>query len=102
VFGPAVEDIGWERMVEHARAAQMRVWGGGANLIVPLGRDLVEDEVFWRIVEVFDPDLIGDVGPDAAYNRGIELESGAQESLAFVRRLNFEPSATAFDDTMLR
>jgi hypothetical protein len=59
VFVPSVENIPWQRMVEHALAAQTRVWGGGANLVVPLGRELVDDEVFWRIVDVFDPDLIG-------------------------------------------
>lgn len=59
VFVPQVEDVPWERMVEHALAAQTRVWGGGSNLIVPMHPEIEADEVFWRIVDRFDPDLVG-------------------------------------------
>jgi hypothetical protein len=59
VFVPAVEGLAWERLVEHALAVQTRFWGGGANLVVPTGWDVAEDEVFWRLIDRFDPDVVG-------------------------------------------
>jgi hypothetical protein len=37
-------------------AAQTRVWGGQGNLLLPHTATLTEEEAFWRIAEVFDPD----------------------------------------------
>jgi hypothetical protein len=50
----------WETLVEHALAAQTRVWGGHSNLVVPVEQnfDLSGDELFWLLVKGFDPDLI--------------------------------------------
>lgn len=58
VLVPSVTDVSWYRIVEHALAAQSRVWGGGSNLIVPTGWDVAEDELFWRLVDRFDPDVL--------------------------------------------
>jgi hypothetical protein len=59
VFVPAVEGVPWERLIEHALAAQIRVWGGASNLIVPTGWEIAADEIFWRLVDLFDPDVVG-------------------------------------------
>jgi hypothetical protein len=45
------------RLVEHALAAQCQVWGSASNLIVPPGWDLRENELFYRLVRLFDPDI---------------------------------------------
>jgi hypothetical protein len=56
---PSVEGVAWQRLVEHALAAQTRVWGGSYNLVVPGGLEVAEDELFWRLVDRFDPDVMG-------------------------------------------
>jgi hypothetical protein len=58
IFVPAVEGVAWQRLVEHALAAQTRVWGGSSNLVVPMGWELGDDELFWRLVDRFDPDVV--------------------------------------------
>ena len=58
VVVPAVEGVAWERLVEHALAAQTRVWGGAYNLVVPGGWEIADDELFWRLIDCFDPDLV--------------------------------------------
>ena len=58
IFVPAVEGVAWQRLVEHALAAQTRVWGGSFNLVVPMGWELADDELFWRLVDRFDPDVV--------------------------------------------
>jgi hypothetical protein len=44
--------------VEHALASQARYWGGHANLVVPLFDGISIDEVFWRVIRQYDPDVI--------------------------------------------
>jgi hypothetical protein len=58
VFVPSVEGIPWERLVEHALAAQTRIWGGNQNLVVPLGWEVATEELFWRLVDRCDPDVV--------------------------------------------
>jgi len=98
VFVPGVEDVPWERMVEHALAAQTRVWGGSSNLIVPMHPEIEADDVFWRIVDRFDPDLIGlhvpaladakEIAPEAyrdvieKFDRDMEEQGFSQENRA--------------------
>jgi hypothetical protein len=59
IFVPLVEGVPWERLVEHALATQTRVWGGASNLVVPAWWELAEDEIFWSLIDRFDPDVIG-------------------------------------------
>jgi hypothetical protein len=59
VFVPLYPEVPWEASVEHAIACQARYWGGHASLVVPVFDGLAADEVFWRLVRQYDPDLIG-------------------------------------------
>jgi len=59
VFVKLPEGVPWERLVEHALATQTRVWGGDHNVVVPLWEGIEDDEVFWRLVGRFDPDIVG-------------------------------------------
>jgi hypothetical protein len=58
VFVPIVDGFPWHSLVEHALAAQTRVWGGAFNLVVPTSPEIDNDEVFWRLVDRFDPDVV--------------------------------------------
>jgi hypothetical protein len=58
VLVPLYPDVPWEASVEHALACQARYWGGHGNLVVPLVDGLAADEVFWRLIRQYDPDLI--------------------------------------------
>jgi hypothetical protein len=58
VLVPSVEDVPWTATVEHALAAQTTIWGGTGNLVIPTGWELADDEIFWRILDLFDPDLL--------------------------------------------
>jgi hypothetical protein len=92
VFVPAVESIAWQRLVEHALAAQTRVWGGWFNLVVPTAWDLGNDELFWRLIDRFDPDVVGlhvptysdiaEVAP-ASYAKAIERAEEELRGLGF-------------------
>jgi hypothetical protein len=59
VLVPSAQNVPWQRMVEHALATQTRVWGGALNLVIPPGLDLADDELFWRLVDLLDPDVLG-------------------------------------------
>lgn len=59
VFVPLHSDVPWEASVEHALACQTRYWGGHANLVVPMFDGLESDEMFWRLVRQYDPDMAG-------------------------------------------
>lgn len=56
VFVQMPDDAPWERFFEMALAAQSRLWGGSANLIIPVTGDLVEHPLFWALAERFDAD----------------------------------------------
>src|SRR4051812_13399687 len=58
VLVPSVDGVPWERMVEHALATQCRIWGGQGNLVVPTGWEISNDELFLRLVDCFDPDVL--------------------------------------------
>jgi hypothetical protein len=66
VFVPSVEGVRWERMVEHALGTQARIWGGNQNLIVPLGWEVADEELFWRLVDRCDPDVVALHAPTLA------------------------------------
>ncbi len=44
-------------LVEAALAAQAGVWGGYGNLVFPWTPDLLRKDLFWAILERFDPDV---------------------------------------------
>jgi hypothetical protein len=96
VLVPSVEGVPWERMVEHGLASQSRVWGGASNLVVPLGWEITDDELFWRVVACFDPDLIGLHMPTLADAEGIAPEKyrGAIEGITHqLEDLGFDEDA---------
>jgi hypothetical protein len=86
VLVPNVEGVPWAATVEHALAAQTGVWGGTGNVVVPTGWDLADDEIFWRIIDLFDPDLValhtltyGDVREVAPEQHAAQLEHDDRE-----------------------
>jgi hypothetical protein len=105
VFVPDIEGVPWERLVEHALASQMRVWGGTSNLVVPTGWEVADDEVFWRVVDRYDPDIVGlhvpvygdleDVAPDQYGQALARLEERLTE-------LGFDEDAQANEKSRFR
>jgi hypothetical protein len=92
-FVPAVEGVPWEVLVEHALATQTRVWGGTSTIVVPLGWDVGEDELFWRLLDALDPDVITYHEPTFA-----DVEEIAPASYeAGVADLNRQMSEHGFD-----
>lgn len=59
VLVPLWPGFAWEVLVEHAIAAQTSIWGGHANLIVPFDDQVGSEEIFWQLLQSFDPDMIG-------------------------------------------
>jgi hypothetical protein len=59
VLVPLYVDVPWQVSVEHALACQARYWGGHASFVVPMYDGVEDDEVFWRLVRQYDPDMIG-------------------------------------------
>jgi hypothetical protein len=60
---PETEEIPWPAMFEAALAAQASVWGGVGNLPFPLSDRLTENEIFWAIADLFDPDAFVTYAP---------------------------------------
>src|SRR5207253_867113 len=58
VLVPSVEGVPWAATVEHALAAETGIWGGTGNLIIPSGWEFADDEIFWGIIDLFDPDIV--------------------------------------------
>lgn len=52
--------------MEAALAAQASVWGGFGNLVIPWTPDLLKNDLFWAIVERFDPDSFAVFNPTYA------------------------------------
>jgi hypothetical protein len=105
VVVPAVEGVAWERLVEHALAAQARVWGGTYNLVVPTGWEIADDELFWRLVDRFDPDLVALHLPTYADVEEIAPEKYAEaidRADQQLRNLEFDEETRAREITRLR
>jgi hypothetical protein len=88
VFTPHAEGVSWERLVEHALATQIGVWGGAHNLVIPLWDGIEEDEMFWRLVGRFDPDLIGLHMPTWTDAESIAPDVYDEESRRFAAHLD--------------
>jgi hypothetical protein len=56
VLVPRVKGIGWMRLFEAALASQCQVWGGHANIVLPLTADMTDRRLFWELVDRFDAD----------------------------------------------
>jgi hypothetical protein len=77
-------------MVEHALATQARIWGGNQNLVVPLGWDIGNEELFWRLIDRCDPDVIAlhsptladveEIAPDLYTEQVQGIERGLREA----------------------
>jgi hypothetical protein len=52
------DDVPWQAAFIAALRNQCLTWGGQANLPVPWTKDILNNPLFWRIVEAQDPDLI--------------------------------------------
>jgi hypothetical protein len=66
IFVPDIAGVPWQRVLEYAIAAQVRVWGGSKNLVIPAGWPIPDDELFWRIIDRLDPDVFGVFQPTYA------------------------------------
>lgn len=97
VFVPLWEGVPWQRLVEHALATQTRVWGGTSNLVVPLAPELADDELFWRLVDRFDPDVVAVHLPTYADVEEIAPECHAER----VERLEQRMRANNFGDEVI-
>jgi hypothetical protein len=98
VFVPSVEGVAWQRLVEHALAAQTRIWGGQHNLVVPTGWELADDDLFWCLIERFDPDVIAQHVP--TYADVEEIAPGGHADAN--RRLERELDELGFDPAVRR
>jgi len=66
VLVPRVAGVAWEAIFTAALANQCVTWGGSANLVVPLIEDLRDDERFWALADMLDPDSLVLFGPSVA------------------------------------
>jgi hypothetical protein len=67
VLVPEIDGLPWQRLFRLALQSQTVTWGGWGNLVLPPPRG-ADDELFWRLLDVFDADsvhglavLVGDV-----------------------------------------
>jgi len=56
VLVPEVPQLAWQSAFAGALSSQARIWGGIANLLLPLRDGLADSELFWALVELWDPD----------------------------------------------
>lgn len=56
VFVAELPGVEWSATWAAALAAQTTVWGGSANLVVPLHGGVVDEELLWALIELHDPD----------------------------------------------
>ncbi len=59
VLVPEIPNLDWRTVFAGALSSQVRVWGGQANLPLPLRADVLESELFWSLVQLWDPDWWG-------------------------------------------
>lgn len=57
VFVPASGN--WMSPAQHMMENFSRVWGGSGNIVIPLQESGSVSNVFWRVLEYFDPDRLG-------------------------------------------
>lgn len=58
ILVPEIENLPWMRVFEAAIASQMRCWGGGQNIVVPYSDTIMENPLFWKLLDRADPDQI--------------------------------------------
>lgn len=102
----AVDGISWLATFEAALAAQTRFWGGSGNLIFPLSADFTEQEVFWALAEVFDPDAFVAYAPTLAEMERLEPKFYAETIAGYEEKLAGKEGgerfiADAHDDVVL-
>src|SRR5438093_1584534 len=51
-------DVDWRISFIAALRAQVLVWGGQGNLLVPVAADVLDHPAFWAIVDALDPDAL--------------------------------------------
>lgn len=56
VLVPEIPQLPWQAAFAGALASQVRIWGGIANLLVPFREGLADSDLFWALVELWDPD----------------------------------------------
>ncbi len=88
LLAPAtVDGVSWLATFEAALAAQTRFWGGSGNLIFPLSADFTEQEVFWTLAEVFDPDAFVVYAPTLAEMERLEPKFYAETIAGYEEKL---------------
>ena len=92
ILVPSAGDITWQAAFRKALLCHVATWGGCGNLVLPMltNRD-PHEELFWSLLDVFDPDTIhglplnvGDVEMFAPDVFRAKYETGKRELLASV------------------
>ena len=102
----AVDGVSWLATFEAALAAQTRFWGGSGNLIFPLNVDFTEQEVFWALAEVFDPDAFVVYAPTLAEMERLEPKFYAETIASYEEKVGGKEGSERFiadtrDDVVL-
>jgi hypothetical protein len=79
ILVPRLDELSWMRTFTGVLAALSRVWGGSGAFVFPLEEAEAQHELFWRLVELFDPDAWEVYVPSTA-----DLES--LDATAFAKR----------------
>lgn len=66
VFVPMIKGISWPLMMECALASQSQLWGGQANLPLPMTPGFEQNELFWALVDRLDADSYVTFSPAGA------------------------------------
>jgi hypothetical protein len=83
-------------MFEAALTAQTRFWGGSGNLIFPLAADFTEQDVFWALAEVFDPDAFVVYAPTLAEMEQLEPEFYAKTIASYEEKVGGKEGGEQF------
>jgi len=75
VLVPRLKPLSHLALFEAALAAQARTWGGHGNLVFPLTPDMTQQDLFWALAELFDPDTFVVYSP--TYEDASEIRSGS-------------------------
>jgi hypothetical protein len=83
----AADGEGWHGGVLDLLRSYSRIWGGAADIIVPVSADGHISRAFWKLLKAYDPDQIGALRLDALAHRA-KLYGDASLEVEFRRRLS--------------
>lgn len=58
ILVPAVDELAWQSVFRLAFRACTATWGGAGNLVLPMPDSDRELELFWTLLELFDPEVV--------------------------------------------